>query len=92
MISEPFQPKIQADMVIRNIGQLVTIAQQPIAGASGPLQIIADAALAMHHDKIVWIGPDDDAEPLFQHETGSRKDGIMIVDAERAVVTPGFVD
>ncbi len=112
MISEPFQPKIQADMIIRNIGQLVTIAQQPIAGASGPLQIIADAALAVHHDKIVWIGLDDDAEPLFQHETGTRKDGmleiqtdnaatsrsvglkgsIMIVDAEQAVVTPGFVD
>jgi imidazolonepropionase len=92
MISEPFQPKIQADMLIRNIGQLVTIAQQPIAGASGPLQIIADAALAVHHDKIVWYGCDDDAEPLFQHETGTRKDGIMIVDAERAVVTPGLVD
>ena len=92
MISEPFQPKIQADMIIRNIGQLVTIAQQPIAGASGPLQIIADAALAVHHDKIVWIGPDDDAEPLFQHETSTHKDGITVVDAERAVVTPGFVD
>src|SRR6266487_1218268 len=92
MISEPFQPKIQADMVIRNIGQLVTVAQQPIAGASGPLQVINDAALAVHHDKIVWIGPDDDAEPLFQHETSTHKDGITIVDAERAVVTPGFVD
>jgi len=79
-------------MVIRNIGQLVTIGQQAISGANGPLQVIADAALAVHHKKIVWIGPDDDAEPMFQHETGHSKDGIIIVDAERAVITPGLVD
>lgn len=79
-------------MVIRNIGQLVTIAQQPIPGANGALQVITDAALAVHHGTIVWIGPDNDAEPLFQDDTGSPRDGITIVDAQRAVVTPGLVD
>ena len=53
MITEPSQPQISADLVMRNIGQLVTVAQQPIAGASGPLQIISDAALATHHGVIV---------------------------------------
>jgi imidazolonepropionase len=79
-------------MVIRNIGQLVTVAQQPIPGANGALQVISDAALAVHDGTIAWIGPDDDAEPLFHHDTGSPQDGITIVDAQRAVVTPGLVD
>src|SRR5437867_4083378 len=92
MAADPSQAKVQADMVIRNIGQLVTVAQQPIAGASGPLQVITDAALAVHHGTIMWIGPDDDAEPLFQHEADDPKGEITIVDAKRAVITPGFVD
>lgn len=90
-MSDPARPEIQASTVIRNIGQLVTISQQPLAGASGALQIIADAALAVHEGKIVWIGADDDAEPLFQHDRG-RSDGIAIIDAEGAVITPGLVD
>src|SRR5438552_421888 len=92
MMPDPTQPRIQASMVIRNIGQLVTIAQQPIPGASGPLQVISDAALAIHHGMIVWIGPDDDAEPMFQHDTHAPVDGITIVDAQGAVITPGLVD
>ena len=84
--------KIQANIVVRNIGQLVTVAQQPIAGASGPLQVIHDAALAVYSGRIVWIGPDDDAEPMFQHDTEMHNDGITIVDAQGAVVTPGLVD
>src|SRR2546430_809717 len=92
MMSDPSPPRIQANMVIRNIGQLVTIAQQPIPGAISALQVISDAALAVHDGTIVWIGPDDDAEPLFYHDTGSPQDGITIVDAQGAVVTPGLVD
>ncbi len=90
-MSDSARPEIQASTVIRNIGQLVTIAQQPLAGASGPLQIIANAALAVHHGQIVWIGPDDDAEPLFQHDH-SQNDGIRFIDAEQRVITPGLVD
>jgi len=92
MMSDPSPPRIQANMVIRNIGQLVTIAQQPIPGASSALQVISDAALAVHNGTIVWIGPDDDAEPMFYHDIGSPQDGITIVDAQGAVVTPGLVD
>jgi len=92
MMSDPSQPGIQASTVIRNIGQLVTVAQQPLPEASGQLQVIVDAALAVHEGKIVWIGHDDDAEPLFQHDATAPKDGITIVDAQGAVVTPGLVD
>jgi imidazolonepropionase len=92
MMPDPTQSHVQANMVIRNIGQLVTVAQQPIAGASGPLQVITDAAIAVHDGVIVWIGPDDDAEPMFHHDTGKPADGIVNVDAQGAVVTPGLVD
>lgn len=88
-MSDPIQAEVQASTVIRNIGQLVTVAQQPLPGASGPLQVISNAALAVHHGKIVWLGPDNDAEPLFQHDHG---DGVAIIDAEGAVITPGLVD
>lgn len=86
------QPTVQANLVIRNIKQLITVAQQPIDGASGPLQIIENAAVAVHKGVIVWIGTDDDAGPMFQHNTGVMKDGIAVVDAQGAVATPGLVD
>src|SRR5215469_9650484 len=90
-MSETTQPEIQASTVIRNIGQLVTVAQQPLTGASGALQVITNAAMAVHHGQIVWLGSDDDAEPVFQQDKG-RSDGIVIIDAEGAVITPGLVD
>src|SRR6266702_4706814 len=89
---DPAQPQIQANMVIHNIGQLVTVAQQPIRGASGPLQVISHASMAVHDGNIAWIGPDDELEPLFQHSADVSQDGITIVDAQGAVVTPGLVD
>jgi imidazolonepropionase len=90
-MSNPARPEIQASTVIRNIGQLVTISQQPLAGAGGPLQVIANAALAVQTGHIVWMGPDDDAEPIFQ-QGQSRGDGITLIDAGGAVITPGLVD
>lgn len=94
MNSDPSQSPstIQASMVIRNIGQLVTIAQQPVLGATGPLQIIEHAAMAVYDGTIVWIGPDNTTGPLFQTDDATNTQDISIVDAEGAVVTPGFVD
>jgi imidazolonepropionase len=92
MTTDPSQPSIQASTVIRNIGQLVTIAQQPIAGATGVLQVISDAAIAVHDGVIIWIGPNDHVEPMFQQDASTDSDGIIIVDAQGVVVTPGLVD
>ena len=92
MMPDPSSPHVKASAVIRNIGQLVTVAQQPVDGATGPLQVISDAAIAVYKGTITWIGPDNDAEPMFQQTTGANKDGITIVDAQGAVVTPGLVD
>src|SRR5215471_923359 len=92
MQSNSTQMPIQASTVVRNIGQLVTVAQQPIAGASGVLQVISDAAIAVHNGVIVWIGPDDQVELMFHGNRKSENDGITIIDAQGVVVTPGFVD
>ena len=92
MQSNVTQPPIQASTVIRNIGQLVTVAQQPIAGASGSLQVISNAAIAVDEGVIVWIGPDDLVEPMFDNTRRPEDDGIAIIDAQGVLVTPGFVD
>src|SRR5438105_3076550 len=94
MTPDPSQPStaIQASTVIHNIGQLVTIAQSPIEGATGPLRVLEHAALAVHNGTIVWIGPEDDAQPKFLQDASHDADGITIVDAQGVVVTPGFVD
>jgi imidazolonepropionase len=94
MSPNPLQPpaSIQASMVIRNIGQLVTIAQHPIPAATGPLQVIEHAAMAIYDGTIVWIGPDNTTGPLFQTDETTNAQDISIVDAEGAVITPGFVD
>jgi imidazolonepropionase len=84
--------KIVADTVIRNIGQLVTVAQQPVEDASGPLQIIEHAAVAVHNGTIVWIGRDDIHGPDLLPDPATGSDGITIIDAQGVVVTPGFVD
>src|SRR5437764_7179279 len=83
---------IQASTVVRNIGQLVTVSQQPIAAASGVLQVISDAAIAVHDGVIVWIGPDKNVELMFNNNHKSENDGIIIVDAQGSVVTPGLID
>lgn len=92
MQPDSMQSPIQANIVVRNIGQLITIAQKPIIGASGILQVISNAAIAVHDGVIVWIGQDDQVELMFDSGPTSKNDGITIVDAQGVVVTPGFVD
>ncbi len=94
MLPDPSQTPatVPASTVIRNIGQLITVAQQSIPGATGPLQIIANAAVAIQQGTITWLGSDDEAEPLFQQDATEKSDGITIIDAQGVVITPGFVD
>jgi imidazolonepropionase len=84
--SEPASTLIPADLVIRNIGQLITLAQSPLPGAEGRLQIITNGAVASHLGRIVWIGP----ERLLEQAVDARR--ADIIDAEGRPATPGFVD
>ncbi|GER86497.1 imidazolonepropionase [Dictyobacter vulcani] len=84
------QQQLQARAIVRNIGQLVSVAQAPIAGASGPLQVLNDAAIMVDTEgKISWIGPSQEIDELV---ACSEQEHITVVDANGCVVTPGFVD
>ena len=74
---------IEADTIIRHIGQLVTLAQQPLPHVSGPLQIISNAAIAVRNGRITWIGSDDEVALLFTNP-GQE---ITTIDAGGVVVT-----
>ena len=83
--------RLHMKTIIRNIGQLVTMAQTPIAEASGRLQVIDNAAIAVVNGNIIWVGSDN-AIPFFQENDSSNDEEIKIIDAQGRVVTPGFVD
>jgi imidazolonepropionase len=80
---------IAADFVLRNAGQLATLAgPAPRTGAAQrDLAPLDRAALAARGGRIVWVGPDHEAARAL-----SVPSGACVVDAEGAWVVPGFVD
>ena len=72
----------QTPLLIENIGRLVTM--EPGPGREGTLGVIADAAVQVLGDKILWAGPAFDLPK-------PKPDGERI-DAGGAVVMPGLVD
>ncbi|MBD3278827.1 MAG: imidazolonepropionase, partial [Candidatus Aegiribacteria sp.] len=81
--------KIKADLLITDIGQLVTMAgplPPRTAGVAEELSIIKDAAIASYGGKIVWTGLSGDTADIQLSE-----DSVEI-DAAGRLVTPGFVD
>ncbi|MGB9667253.1 MAG: imidazolonepropionase [Candidatus Cryosericum sp.] len=81
------QPVI-ADLVIRNIGELLTmkgVDEAVIAPEAGDLGIIKRAEVAVKDRKILYAGPKDGSSFVVGPQT-------MIIDAENKVVCPGFVD
>jgi len=80
---------VSESLAIVNIGQLVTLAgpaRPRIGHELRQLGIIENAALIIGDDgRIVATGPYSDLKPLISP-------GTIVVDAEDACVTPGFVD
>jgi imidazolonepropionase len=72
-------------LLVRNIGQMVTIAERPIDGASGQLATVAHAALLAVDGKIAWLGPEE-ALPT------DLARGADTLDARGRCAIPGFVD
>ena len=75
-------------LAIVNIGQLVTLAgpaRPRVEAELRNLGIIEDAALLIEDGRIVAAGTYAEIKPLIPPATN-------VVDAERACVTPGFVD
>ena len=75
---------IEADLVVHDIGQLVTC--EPTQG-EGPLGLLENAAVAARQGQIVWVGPTSRWQGRLQLPADAP-----IVDAHGCCVLPGFVD
>src|SRR5581483_6437780 len=75
---------IEADLVVHDIGQLVTC--EPAQG-EGVLGVLESAAVAAKDGQVVWVGPSG----RWQWRLDLSPD-VVVVDAHGAWVLPGFVD
>jgi len=80
---------IEADLAVRNIGLLATLAgPSPRTGAAmRDLATRADAAVAVAGGRVAWVGRDADFAAAVRLRAGSG-----VVDAAGAAVVPGLVD
>ncbi|HZO08688.1 MAG TPA: imidazolonepropionase [Myxococcota bacterium] len=80
---------IEADLLIRRIGRLATLAgTAPRTGAAmRDLGIRDDAAVAASGGRIAWVGEDGEARSSVALRAGGEE-----IDAAGAGVVPGFVD
>lgn len=76
---------MQADILITNIGQLLTMdIQGPVKGnAMNDITILEEAAVAIDDSKVTWIGSTEKAA----HIQADR-----VIDADGKLVTPGLVE
>ena len=80
---------IAADLVVRRIGRLATLAgPAPRTGAAmRDLGLRTDAAVAVAAGRIAWVGDDHHADSAVALAPAGR-----VLDAAGAAVVPGFVD
>ncbi|HEY3354399.1 MAG TPA: imidazolonepropionase, partial [Polyangia bacterium] len=74
------QTSAPVDVVIRNIGQLMTCT----AAGEGPLGLRADVVVAAAGGRIRYVGPEAGLPPVA--------DSAAVIDAEGGLVTPGLVE
>ena len=82
--------KVQSDLLLTDIGELVTMAGSPglrRGEAAKELSIIRNAALASCSGRIVWTGQTRDVSKSIQ-----LVDNSLEIDVSGRVITPGFVD
>lgn len=71
---------MRADLLVRNVGRLVTCAD---GLGEGPLGVIENGALAAREGRIVWVGRESDIDVEGDHRE---------VDARGMAVLPGLID
>lgn len=74
--------RIHADLIVKNISQLLTMAEEGAAG----IGLVEDAAIAVKDGKIVFAGKSLDLDERVNY------DGAKHVNARGKTVMPGFVD
>ena len=80
--------KIQADLIVNNAKQLVTMrghSQKPAIGHEMErLGILEHASIAINNDQIVFVGSADEVKERYSPN--------LMIDATNKAVTPGLVD
>ncbi len=80
--------RVEADLLVKNAAQLLTMAApKEAAGPEEKLGIIDRGTLAVRSGRIVWAGPDGQWSREVSLLPGARE-----LDASGRVVVPGFVD
>ncbi len=82
-------PEKKATLLIKNIGQLVSMAgPAPRVGAAmNDLGIVAKGGIAVAGEEILAVGESDKVEG-----SSPLAEGCAVIDARGMVVTPGFID
>jgi len=80
--------KREADLLVENAAQLLTLASFPRGGdEEGKLGMIPNGTLAAKDGRIVWAGPAAGASKQISLAANAKE-----VDASGKVVLPGFID
>ena len=81
---------IRAELVVRGIGELATLAEGPVprrGDALGHLGVLHESAVAVDGGRFVFVGSEADLSRRVRLRSGGRS-----LDAADGTVTPGFVD
>lgn len=80
---------IKADLVVREIAELVTpLGTKALAGRhAANIQIAQDMAIAVQGEQIIWVGPDEAVDSTLEIHSETK-----IISAKGRTVLPGFVD
>jgi imidazolonepropionase len=80
--------KLQADFIIENAAQVLTLAAgKDTPTAEEKLAIIPQGAVAVAKSKIVWVGPQNRLSQHVDLPVSPRR-----VDASGKIILPGFID
>ena len=82
-------PEKKATLIIKNIGQLVTMegAVPRIGEKMKEIDLIEDGGIAVAGDEILAVGRSEETVGRV-----SLAEGCKVIDAKKCVATPGFVD
>ncbi len=78
--------RLEADLILRNIGQMLTMEPGAGEGDDPGLGLVRDGALAVAGERIVWAGPERELPGAVDAS------GAESVDLGRRVAMPGLVD
>lgn len=79
---------LEADLIVRNIGQLVTMVRsEDDDSPEAQVGAVSDGAVAAAGDTVLWVGPESELEGAVTISKNHRT-----VDAGGGVVLPGLVD